>query len=580
MALAVSAGFILLLAPMHSAIWPATAQQEADTNQSSNRVERFSISGKSAQAIWSMENEDESHTDVFIAIVDSASKADEQFTESYLFITITEYELVEVCEQYYGQEYCYYDYDWLMEFFGYTALDKAAFEISDSLRSASVQDLELGGFDYVSQNEMTITIDADWTGVGDTTRTRDFYSDSGESFKFTFKSMGVSRDADATLNITGDIEISTDNSIDAEASLSKIREGTLLRFTGKPDSENPPGHGGNPDQTNSWKSLVGPIEELQDNLAEFEEQIESLEERIAELEEQIDGGGSSGQNIIIELDSIDYEAGDDVVVTGVIDENILEPEENSVSIEVIDPVEDTEEEDLELDDDGEFELDYELADNAGDGLYTVHVEYLDVEAFSYFIVDEEDNEIEVETDDDSYQAGDTVEVFGTVVDPITGVDEVEILVLGPNGQVDGDEVELDADEFEFEFELPDDITGRYAIMVSYDGVQGGEAIIEVKESRPSSEISAELEDSTLNPGDDVIIRGSIDEGDVEVGEEIFLKVIDPDDNDVVSDSIEPEFDGSFVFEFTLDDDAVTGTYEAILEYPGYSDKELTFTVTS
>jgi hypothetical protein len=580
MALAIPAGCLLLLAPMHSAIWPATAQQQASTNQDSDRVERYSISGKSAQAWWSMETEEEIYSDVFLAIADSASKGDEKYTESYLFIAITQYKQVEVCDLYYGEEYCYYDHDWLMEFFGSTELDKSAFVISNNLRSASVQDLELIGYDYTSQNEMTIFIDADWTGVGETTRSRDFYNDNWESFKFTFKSMGVSRDADATVNITGDIEILADNSVDEEANLSKIREGTILRFTGKPDS-NTPGSGG----TNGWKSLIGPIEDLQRNLADLEEEVEFLQERVAELEEQIDGGGSSSQGIRVQVDDLDPEPEDTITISGVIDDA---DEGDEVDITIYAPGGGSDAADTEVDDDGEFEVTYDIPSGADDGIYVIEVEFGSEDSgFAYFLIDEEDDNVQVVTDEDSYEPGDDVEITGEVIDPVTGEEEVDIMVLDPEGNDIGPgTIDIESsDEFEETVQLDSDAhAGVYAVIVEYDGDEAGWAIFEVEVDGNSgnSLITASLADTTVAPGDDVEITGSIDEDDVEVGEEVFLVVEGPDGDeiDVLEDSVEPEIGGDFDFSFALDNDADTGTYIVILSYVGHDDKELIFTVTS
>jgi uncharacterized protein YfaS (alpha-2-macroglobulin family) len=143
----------------------------------------------------------------------------------------------------------------------------------------------------------------------------------------------------------------------------------------------------------------------------------------------------------------------------------------------------SESDNVDLEDD-EFFFEFELDNGAADGIYVVEVEYAGESRFSYFLVNEDNDAIEVVTDSDEYDPGDSVEVSGSVLDPVTGEDEVEIDVRDPNGDliVDGVNVDLDSsDEFEYEFDLDDDApVGRYAISVEYDGESMGFWLFEVE----------------------------------------------------------------------------------------------------
>ena len=246
----------------------------------------------------------------------------------------------------------------------------------------------------------------------------------------------------------------------------------------------------------------------------------------------------------------------------------------------------------DLDNDGEFDFAYDVADNADDGVYIVKIEFEDEDpVYLYFIVDDENDNIDVETDEDVYSPGDDVTIEGNVDEDIldSDVDEVEITILDPNGVevLDGEEADLSGDgDFsydDFQIDDDDDAQGIYAIIVSYDGNDEGFFIFEVEGDdggNGDSEISAEFSKSSYRPGDEVIILGSISDDNVEVGEEVFLTVEDPDGAQIEADSAQTNNDGEFEFQFDLDDDADLGTYEATLQYVGYDDKSVTFTVSS
>ena len=524
--IAIAAGLMLILAIAYPALLPAAALAKAGANHTSQRVEKFSISGESAFALWTLEDEeDEEYTEVFVSLLDRAIRDQEQSTSSFVDVAIYQYKFIEECDQYGDEEYCYYYAEYSTEFFGFAELEKSAFKIANNLNSATAQDIEILGFDYASQEEMTIVLDAEWTGIGPLTKTKESFTEFDEFFKYTVRFSGASRDADATAQISGDIEMTLNDTFEEEARLASIKEGTMIRFFGKP-SPSGDGHG--------WRSLIAPITELQNMVDELEEQIDFLEERVSELEERIDDGGFS-EDIVVETDAIEYNVGDEVLIFGTI-EDTEEGEEVEITIHEADGGDTSEE--VEIDNDGDFDLAYQIPDSALDGIYKVEVEFGGLDsAFTCFFINEDDDAVAVETDDDFYSAGDTVEIFGEVFDPITSVDEVTILIEDPLGDVVIEEdLVLDSETFEFEFDLDDDgPRGRYAVTAIYD---------------------------------------------VEPGEEVFLEVFDPNDVVIFEDFVEPDADGFFSFAFDLEDDAESGMYELTLQYAGYEDKSLTFTVSS
>jgi hypothetical protein len=282
----------------------------------------------------------------------------------------------------------------------------------------------------------------------------------------------------------------------------------------------------------------------------------------------------------VEVDDTRPNPGDEITISGHIDGA---DEEDVIEITITDPDGVSRDFETEVDDDEEFNESYEVPDPAEDGIYTVEVEHPSEDSiFAYFLIDEEDDDVEVVTDSDTYSAGDEVEIVGEVHDTTLGEDEVEISVLGPDGSDIGPgDIELDDGEFAEEFDLDDDtFPGIYAVIVEYDGEESGWSIFAVEDDVDSGEFAIQLDSIAYRAGDEVSITGSIDEDDVELGEEVYISVIDPDGNTIIDDSTEPTFDGSFEFAFDLDDDAVSGTYLLIASYVVYDDKHIAFTVTS
>jgi predicted secreted protein with PEFG-CTERM motif len=288
--------------------------------------------------------------------------------------------------------------------------------------------------------------------------------------------------------------------------------------------------------------------------------------------------------VLLDEEDIDlvYEPGDTITISGSIDD--VDNTEDTVSLSVSGPG--TSDDDDTTHDDGEFEFEYEIENDAEDGIYTVEIEYDGDTAITYFMIDEETDDVRLILDDELYSQGGTVEISGEV-DPAAGENEVEITIQDPEGNDDlSTDIELDGDEYSDEVDLDDDaVHGKYAVTAIYDDEEGY-AIFEVEEDSGGSgsgDITATVTDTTVAPGDEVEITGNIDEGDIEGGAEVILRVEDPEDDLIteLNDSVEPDSDtGDFDFSFELDEDADTGVYTVILSYEELDDKELTFTVST
>ncbi len=113
---------------------------------------------------------------------------------------------------------------------------------------------------------------------------------------------------------------------------------------------------------------------------------------------------TSSRNIILDPLDDEYDAGDSVEISGMIDN--VDSKEDEVTIRIDGP--DSETETVTLDDD-EFSWEYDIPDPADDGIYSVEVEYDNESVFTYFFIDD-DNDLNVVTDKDTYEFGDNVEI--------------------------------------------------------------------------------------------------------------------------------------------------------------------------
>lgn len=288
---------------------------------------------------------------------------------------------------------------------------------------------------------------------------------------------------------------------------------------------------------------------------------------------------ASHSNILLDEDIIDikYDPGERITISGSIDD--VDSSEDIVNLSVTGPG--TSDDDDQEHDDGDFEFEYNIEDDADDGIYTIEVEYDGDSVFSYFLIDEDNDDVEVDLDNDVYSPGDTVEVSGNNVDPQTGEDELQITIEDPDGNDDySTDTDLDGDSYSQDIDLENDaVHGKYAVTVEYAGDEGY-AIFEVldEDSGGSDDpITIELNDTTYQPGDNVVISGEVDH--IEQGQEVFVTVEDDAGDEVFNDSDEPTSGRDYEFEFDLDDDADPGIYEVKVEYDG-DEETKTFSVST
>ena len=208
---------------------------------------------------------------------------------------------------------------------------------------------------------------------------------------------------------------------------------------------------------------------------------------------------ASHTNIAFEIDNdVDepYQEDDDVVIDGTIDN--VDQNLDSVEITIRDePKGSTVDSDsnVDLGSSDNFDMVFNVGGGDPDGVYEVEVEYDAESAFSYFIVDNDNDLIDVVLGETTYAAGDEVEIAGRVDDVVDGETDVEITVFDPNNDeiVNQDNSELGDgslpdDEFEYTFDLENNADhGRYAVIVSYDGNdQQGFALFQIEDDDSGS----------------------------------------------------------------------------------------------
>lgn len=293
---------------------------------------------------------------------------------------------------------------------------------------------------------------------------------------------------------------------------------------------------------------------------------------------------ASHEDISITVENIVYQPEDEVFIEG----EVADPDNDieEAQITVFDPsndeLSDVDNENIDVDtDDGTFDFSFILDDNADEGRYKVVVEYGNADdGISFFEVDDRDddnNDVLVETSDDTYSPGDTVEISGSVPDPSSET-EVDITIYDPDGiKLDDDTVELDNDdEFTYDnYDLEDNADhGRYSVKAEYDN-QETWAVFEVEEDSSSDPIIADTNKNTYEPGETVELTGEVNK--ISGVNDVQITVEDPDNVEIIDDEATVSSSGDFNYKFDLDDNADEGTYTITITYDE-DDKEVTFTV--
>jgi hypothetical protein len=209
------------------------ASSPVDAKPSPIHVEKYVTSGKLAIAQWASED-DQTYTQGYVNLIDIAKDSSGNLV-SFVDVVIQQYRLVEHCQLINGEQYCNYDYEDLLGFYGSAELDKSDFTISNNVRTASLENVEITGIDYYSGKEMTITVDGTWTDSGGPIKIKRTYSESNEYYKLFFKGMFKGTEAEASIKISGDIDASSSDGSDySEAFIAKAKNSALYKINDAP----------------------------------------------------------------------------------------------------------------------------------------------------------------------------------------------------------------------------------------------------------------------------------------------------------------------------------------------------------
>lgn len=294
----------------------------------------------------------------------------------------------------------------------------------------------------------------------------------------------------------------------------------------------------------------------------------------------------------------EYDPGDSVAVEGFV-EDVVENED--VTIRFKEPG-GSNEETVNFGEPGSsdnFDAVFEIPNSADGGAWSVEADYNGEQAYTYFLVDY-DNDLPVinlalDENEGIYEAGADVTITGQVDHDDAAEDTVNIKVFDPTDlEIQDEDVPLDNEDFDFTFDLDNDAPhGRYAVKVTYNiDDQEGAILFEIEDEDAGSstdftgdtdtdgDLTAQIEKDIYEPGDPVLLEGSIDGYDSADNDELAIEVQDPDDVEVSGygdTDATVQSDGDFEYNFDLDDNADGGTYTVILTY-AIDEIRLTFDV--
>lgn len=305
-----------------------------------------------------------------------------------------------------------------------------------------------------------------------------------------------------------------------------------------------------------------------------------------------------------EIPDATYEQGGTVAITGTIEDyDPDDDEELSISIRNPDDLEIEEDDDVSIEEDGSdgiFEFEYDIADDADEGLYTITITYNNDEVVLAFEVEESAGGGNNDDDDDdpdvtagvtsgdltaklnraSYLAGEMMVVSGEVdelkEDEDDNPERVFILLYRPNGAVvleASENVEPSSNGafsanviLDTDYDLEDD--DGYWITVTYvdDEVRLPFDITGVT-STPTNEITVETNSAEYSIGDTVEISGEVPDSLIEEGQQLLIRVNTPEGNPCRIDPIDLPSSGTFSYELVLGGVCgVAGEYEVEVTY--------------
>jgi hypothetical protein len=285
--------------------------------------------------------------------------------------------------------------------------------------------------------------------------------------------------------------------------------------------------------------------------------------------------------IRVETDGERYEQGDQIQITGTVD-GAYDKDEAEITVFGPDnePIDDVDKRRRMIVDE-RYSLSFNLDRDSDIGMYRVLVKALGDEEDAVFVVEGEagstDDPFRVETDDEVYSPGDSVEVSGKVEAVEDGTD-VLITVYDPNGEVlsDVDEKKdsISDEEFTFSFDLDlDSPPGRYKVFVLVDG-DSEDTVFTVggEDSGPRTGVSVRINDESLAIGDLAIV--TITAQGAEDGDTVEYTIFGPDNNEVDLASLSLSGQGEVnstenrhVFSFSFTDERAGG-YAILADFSG------------
>jgi predicted secreted protein with PEFG-CTERM motif len=322
------------------------------------------------------------------------------------------------------------------------------------------------------------------------------------------------------------------------------------------------------------------------------------------LEVEEGSGSSSGGDITASITDATVAPGDEVEITGQIDEGDIEG-----GAEVILVVEDPDgdeiaafEDSVEPDSDtGDFDFTFELDDDADTGTYTVILSYeqLDDRELTFTVSTSSgggssggsggsgsgsDSGLTAKLSKTSLLAGETLTVSGVVPRIVTDEDGVSITITTPAGNfVAAKFPEPASDEsYTASFVLPSTLAEDedYRVVVYYDDKEVElEFDVTGKATGSVGALTVKTDKTSYSVGSTVTISGQISDEIFVEGQQIALQVFNPDDAPYRFDPIVPEDDGSYSYPMPVGGPlGVTGEWQVKVTY-GTQTSETTFDLT-
>jgi uncharacterized protein YfaS (alpha-2-macroglobulin family) len=322
------------------------------------------------------------------------------------------------------------------------------------------------------------------------------------------------------------------------------------------------------------------------------------DEGYAVFEVEEDGGSSSDDPITVEFSKTSYRQGDEVIISG-------EIENPDPTVEVFVTVQDSDDNEI-FDDsedptnDGSYQFEFDLESDAELGTYTVTVEYDGDEIDDTFTVTSSstsgggtggsgsgsgsDSGLTARLSKTSLLAGETLTVSGVVPRIVTDEDGVSITITTPAGNYVAAKFPEPASDKSYtsSFVLPTSLAEDedYRVVVYYDDKEVELSFdITGKASGSVGALTVKTDKTTYSVGSSVTISGQISDEIFVEGRQLALQVFNPDDAPYRFDPIVPEDDGSYSYPMQIGGPlGVTGEWQVKVTY-GTQTSETTFDLT-